>query len=297
MNGYDRRPTPSPAWDFFANRVAVLATMHRKEQVIAPLLQQELGLQVVLPEGLDTDQFGTFTRDRDRPGSQLEAARLKARKALELTGQTLAIASEGSFGPHPSLPAIACNRELVVLLDEVNQLEIVGQVVSLETNFQHQTVGSVEQAWAFAQKVGFPDHGLVVMTHPQARQADALIKGITDRETLVAAVTAILQRSPNGTAHLETDMRALYNPTRMKVIAQATQDLLQAIRRICPQCGCPGMQVVAHRPGLPCGLCGQPTSLTAALQLGCQKCQFQQQTRFPDGIQTADPAHCSYCNP
>lgn len=48
-------------------RVAYLATLHRKEQVIGPLLAQHLGIQVqVIP--LDTDQLGTFSRERPRPG-------------------------------------------------------------------------------------------------------------------------------------------------------------------------------------------------------------------------------------
>lgn len=39
----------------FSNRLAVLATMHEKEQVIVPILEQELGLVVVIPTGFDTD--------------------------------------------------------------------------------------------------------------------------------------------------------------------------------------------------------------------------------------------------
>ena len=66
----------------FADRVGVLATMHQKEIVIAPLVEQELGVKVVVPENLDTDAFGTFTREIKRPGDQLEAARLKAEKSI-----------------------------------------------------------------------------------------------------------------------------------------------------------------------------------------------------------------------
>ena len=125
---------------FFANRVGVLATMHRKEKVIAPILEQELGIKLQIPENFNTDRFGTFTRDRDRPGNQRSTARLKAESALELTGESLAIASEGSFGPHPSFPMVACNCELVVLVDRAHNLEIFGQEISLGTNYRHTTV-------------------------------------------------------------------------------------------------------------------------------------------------------------
>lgn len=44
----------------FVNRVAVLATMYHKEKVIAPILEQELGIKVIVPQDFDTDRFGTF---------------------------------------------------------------------------------------------------------------------------------------------------------------------------------------------------------------------------------------------
>lgn len=48
---------------------AILATMHGKERVIAPLLERELGLKVRVTTGLDTAQFETFSREIERKGS------------------------------------------------------------------------------------------------------------------------------------------------------------------------------------------------------------------------------------
>lgn len=283
----------------FQERVAVLATMHQKERVIAPLLENSLGLQIQVPSQFDTDRFGTFTREVKRAGDQLAAARLKAEAAMELTGCTIGLASEGSFVPHPMLPYLSQNREIVMLIDRQQELEIIGQVVSSQTNYNHQQVNSVEAALAFAQKVGFPQHGLVVMAAVGANATpvnDAeMIKGITQEADLVNAVQWALDRV--GTAHLETDMRALYNPTRMQVIAEATQDLIQKILRCCPQCQCPGFSIVEHLPGLRCGLCFMPTPLTRAVVYRCQKCHFQQEQPAPEGTETADPMYCSYCNP
>ncbi|HEY9652262.1 MAG TPA: DUF6671 family protein, partial [Coleofasciculaceae cyanobacterium] len=156
----------------FTNRVAVLATMHQKERAIAPLLEERLGLKVIVPQDFDTDAFGTFTRDIKRPGTQLEAARLKAQKALAVTGETLAIASEGTFGPHPTFPYISLNRELVILLDQANALEIVGQEASTETNYAHQSVSTLEDAYKFADEIGFPEHGLVVIVTASSQSPD-----------------------------------------------------------------------------------------------------------------------------
>lgn len=285
----------SRSW--FEGRTVVIATMHQKEQAIAPLLEAALGVRVVVPDAFNTDEFGTFTRDVPRAGSQREAARRKAEAALELTGETLAIASEGAFLPHPAVPWIACDRELVVLVDRQHQLELMGEVVSTQTNHAHQTVRSVEDALQFARTVGFPEHGLVVMPQAQGSQREAIAKGIHTPEQLIRQVKAALQTSPTGTAHLETDMRAMHNPTRMQVIQQATQALLEAIASTCPECGTPGFTVVEQVPGLPCGLCGSPTSQIYRSRLACAKCSATRDVMFPNQITSADPAQCSYCNP
>lgn len=298
--------------DLFTGRIAVLATMHQKEQVIAPILQQELGLEVVVPAGFNTDQFGTFTRDRTRPDSQLATARLKALAALEITGASLAIASEGAFSPHPDLPMLPCDRELVLLLDQVNDLEIFGTALSTQTNFQSQTIHAVEEALEFARKVGFPDHGLVVMLTPEPQEQGEIIKGITDLQELTICVTQMLERSklwsPQSKlwspqlpklpiVHLETDMRALYNPTRMRIIAQATQDLTNQAKSLCPACGAPGFTITARQPGLPCGWCHALTNLTLSVNYHCHKCGFTKSQMYPDGQKVADPGYCQWCNP
>jgi len=282
---------------FFANRTLVLATMHRKEQAITPLVESALGVKTVVPSAFDTDGFGTFTREVARPADQLSTARLKAEAALKLTGETLAIASEGSFGPHPQIPFVACNRELVVLYDYQHQLEIVGEMVSTQTNYRSQTIHRLEEAFTFAQSVGFPEHGLVIMQADQASPKSAFAKGIVTESDLIQAVSTALDQSPERKVQIETDMRALYNPTRMAVIAQATQDLISQIEQCCPECGYPGFNIVQHQPGLPCSFCKAPTLLTLSVRYRCQHCGFQHNQRSPNAPQFADPASCLYCNP
>jgi hypothetical protein len=81
----------------FADRHAVIATRHRKELAIAPILETGLGLRITVPPDFDSDLFGTFTRDINRPANQIQTAKLKAKRAIELMDIDLAIASEGSF--------------------------------------------------------------------------------------------------------------------------------------------------------------------------------------------------------
>lgn len=112
-------------YSYFQNRTAVLATMHKKESVISPILKEKLGISIIVPNQFYTDRFGTFTRDVVRKGSQLEAARAKLKAAMKQTDATIGIASEGIFGPHPLIPFIPYNQELVVFYDQDNDLEIV----------------------------------------------------------------------------------------------------------------------------------------------------------------------------
>lgn len=285
----------SPQATYFAQRQAVLATMHRKEEAIAPLLKQELGMDVVVPSNFDSDRFGTFTRDVERPANQIETAKQKAFAAMELTGDSIAIASEGTFAPHPALSFLPCDREIVVLIDRQHDLELVGEAISTETNFSHAAIASLDQAFAFAKKANFPSHGLVVMPDADSKNPHPIIKGITTEAQLVATIAQMLEVF--GSVHLETDMRAMYNPTRMQVIRQATQDLIRKAKQHCPNCSLPGFDVVEQRFGLPCGLCSRPTTQILASIYVCKKCSFEQPILFPNNTQFADPMFCEFCNP
>lgn len=276
---------------------AVLATMHGKERVIVPLLERGLGLRVEPASGLNTDRFGTFSRELARAGSQLDAARAKIQAAFDnAPGVTTAIASEGSFGPHPHIPFLALGRELILLIDREAGLELTGHDASPDTNFDHAIVSNVAAAVEFAERVRFPDHGLIVMgcVDDQPAHHQALIKDIADRASLEAAVSEVVKKC--GAAFVETDMRAHRNPTRMNAIGRATADLVRRFQSRCPGCGHPGFDVTERVPGLPCAWCGEPTRLIAREVLCCRSCGHRQERSATDKI-TADPGHCECCNP
>ena len=278
----------------FRDRLVVIATMHRKELAIAPILQTSLGVRVTVPQDFDSDLFGTFTRDIERPANQIETAKIKAEKALELIDADLVIASEGSFFPHPML-GVPFNREVVCLLDQKHNFSVYGEFLSTDTNFLHQEISSYEQAYEFALKVGFPDHAIVLMSDAKTSAKEAIHKGINSEELLKESVYELLKQSPQ--IHIETDMRSLYNPTRMKNITKATEDLVRKLQQLCPKCNFVNFDIVDRIKGLPCELCGLPTKSTRAHVYRCDRCQFQQEVLFPDQVQTADPMYCSYCNP
>lgn len=275
---------------FFNHRICILATMHHKEKVMLPMLEEHLGIKVKVPIDFDTDQFGTFTRDIERMGDQVEAAKHKAEFSMNVTGETLAISSEGIFGPHPFIPWVPYNREIVFLIDKENELEIFGEAISTDTNYKHMKIEKTQEAHEFCETVGFPEHAVIV------RDKDQIIKGINTHDKLEEAVNYFLKKS-NDELFIETDMRALYNPTRMKNIRSATENLINKIYTLCSKCSFPGFEVVERKEGLLCSGCGLKTKLIKSEVFKCKKCGEQEERLYPNGKQFADPANCPICNP
>ena len=281
----------------FKNRVAILATMHNKEEAISPILENELGIEIIVPEGFNTDQFGTFTKEVERMGNQYDAARHKAIEAMLLYDKTLAFASEGSFGPHPVIPFIPYNREIVVLIDKENNIEISGIATTTETNYGHKLVRNFQEAYEFSMKKGFPEHRVVIKVDQFTSNKNHMRKGINNKVDLKNAVEFALKNSCDGEIYIETDMRALYNPTRMRNIEAATNNLIKNIFNLCPKCGWPGFNLTSKKEGLPCSWCGLPTKLVLSYHYNCKKCGLTEAELYPNGEKQADPGDCQYCNP
>jgi hypothetical protein len=133
----------------FKDRKLVIATMHKKEQVLAPILENGLGVKCILPEHFNSDEWGTFSGEIERKQDPIETARQKCLKAMELSGCDLGIASEGSFGPHPSIFFVQADDEFLLLIDSKNKLEIISRELSTNTNFNSkaiQRLKGIEQA-------------------------------------------------------------------------------------------------------------------------------------------------------
>lgn len=275
----------------FAGRRLVIATMHGKEAVIAPLLEAALGVQCVAGSGVDTDRLGTFTGEVARTLDPIDAAREKCRLAMNLYDCDLAVASEGSFGPHPSLAFLPADDELVLLVDRKNDLEIWGREVSTATNYSYEDIGSAAALMDFARRVQYPSHGVILRRAHHNREH--IIKDLTDEAGLLAAWERL--SAAGGTIRAETDMRAMRNPTRMQVIAQATQKLIDKATSRCPQCATPGYSITEIMRGLPCHWCGTPTRSAAGYLYRCAKCSYEYVK--PSEKTHEDPMYCEVCNP
>lgn len=277
---------------FFYGRTLCIATMHRKESVIAPILNRELGVHCITTH-IDTDQLGTFSGETPRTQDPLATARLKCDLALAYTGGDLAVASEGSFGPHPVIGFVPADEEWLLLRDQRHDLEIHTRVLSTDTNYGSSVVTSLAQLTAFATRAGFPSHALILRKDPHA--FDGMVKGITTSGELKQVFESLM--ATYGKAYVETDMRALYNPSRMKVISEATEKLVQALKSTCPECRTPGFVITDAREGLPCALCRRATRSTIAHISTCRHCGYFQETMYPHQKHVEDPMYCDYCNP
>lgn len=277
----------------FDGRTIVIATMHEKEKVIAPLLEAVLDVKCITLPDLNTDTFGTFSGEIKRENPPLKTSRLKAMSALDLVNESLVIASEGSFGPHPSSPFISANEELVILIDTKNQLEIVGRHLTLKTNFNHREIKNLSDLEDFKLSIGFPEHGLILKT-TDGKHFKTIHKDFKSSEDLDAVVNKALATAQ--TIKAETDMRAMNNPTRMHAIEEAVFDLIKNIKSLCPECNAPGFLIQEVIRGLPCELCLLPTKSAKAYIYSCQKC-FYIEERNKTGISTEQAMYCDNCNP
>lgn len=270
-----------------------LLTQHGKERVIAPALEAALGCRVVRVDGFDTDQLGTFTREIPRTGSQRDAARRKARVAMERSGHPYGLGSEGAFGPDPMVGMLSWNVEMLVFVDATRNLEVVGHAQG-RGNHAHTMAADWQTVEAFAAQVGFAQQQLVLSVDESG--CPPLSKGLGSWPALETAFACARLQSATGRVWVETDLRAHANPTRMEMIRRAAEDLAQRLQSRCPACGTPGFWQVERVAGLPCAECGAPTRLTRAWVYGCQTCDYRE-SRASLAETTAPPERCDLCNP
>ncbi|MBI1393146.1 MAG: hypothetical protein GC152_10445 [Alphaproteobacteria bacterium] len=286
--------TPS----FLAGRRVAIATMHGKEQAIAPAFEQALGMIPVQATGINTDAFGMFSGEIERRGSVLETAVLKAREGMRLAGAEAGIASEGSYGAHPIYHFIPGGSEVMTYVDDVLGIVVSESLIVEGTNFSHIALKANEEPNEFLKKAGFPDHGVIVRANaPAAGHDPGVIKGVTDPETLKAALREFSAQSSDECARIETDMRAFFNPTRMGEIGRLAEKLAKRLAQSCPTCDAPGFGAVDKIAGLPCEDCGHESTLIRALVYGCTRCAHREERPRPDGLERSSPTYCLSCNP
>ena len=281
----------------YSGRQAVLATMHGKERAVSRAFKDRLDVDVVTPDAIDTDVFGSFSGEVQRRKGVRETAIDKARRGMELTGLSIGIASEGSFGRHPEIPMIPADMELIVLVDDERGLAIIETLISAETNYAHIEIERGAKIDEFLEQAMFPSHALIVRPNKSLYPADRVQKGIVTKDRLDDAIRTSIEYSLDGKAFLQTDMRAHVNTTRMIVLEKLANQLVKRLKVLCPTCHAPGFGVVDVRRGLPCGSCGMPTRWVLSEIYACECCGLTEERERRDGLQAVSPESCHRCNP
>ena len=262
--------------------------MHEKEKAFQQLFYNAFRVTCFTDSTFYTDCFGTFSGEVKREVSPLEAARQKCDAAFNEFGYDLIISSEGSFGS--SYGFITINHELLLLKDYKYNLEIITEFSSYETNFNQQKIKSEEELNQFLTQAKFPSHAVIVKS-----SSGELFKGINDADVLRKIVQDHFDS--NDIFEVETDMRAMYNPSRMLVIEKAIELLIRKMNAFCSECQTPGFDIVERKPGLPCELCHQPTRSIKEDVYKCKACEHVEVKQFPNEKCFEDPMYCDFCNP
>jgi hypothetical protein len=220
----------------------------------------------------------------------------KARLGMAATGLSLGLANEGSFGPHPFVPWIASNLEVMVFIDNERGFSIHEMQFSEKTNYARCEVSDFSELGEWLEKVRFPSHGLLVRPkseHPKI----AVEKGIVRFDHLHEAIERAASYSEEALAVLETDMRAHFNPLRMAVIRRLAFKLARRLATPCPACAVPGWGMTDQSKGLPCEACGTATEMILAEIFTCTQCVHREERPRLDDLREAPAGRCPLCNP
>lgn len=267
---------------------AALVTRHGKGPAIARTLQP-LGIAVVVLDSVDTDAFGTFAGEKPRAGSALDAARAKARAARGSGPWGWALASEGTYGPHPAAPFLIWGEELVLAVDLRSGLEVVGRQRGPAPWAWQARLRNRIEAEAFVPPTVVP---FVVTSCVEGRARPDLGLRKAVRLKALGSIWEAVDRGEG--VWLQAELRAHLNPERMAGVAAAAEDLARRLAARCPACGAPGFGEIPPIPGRPCRDCGSPTELPFALRSGCPACGH---TQVRPLVLKADPRDCAGCNP
>lgn len=277
--------------EWFENRSLFIATKHQKETVIAPKLFESFGIKSIVSSNFDTDQFGMFTGQIKREISPYDTAKRKCDLARDQFGYDLVLASEGSFFMQYGF--IRVNHELLLLKDYLNDIEIIADVISQETNFNQKKIKIISELHDFLTSINFPKNAVILSFYEEEEKK--FFKDISQISELEKIVKDKLESGIE--VYIETDMRAMKNPIRMKVISEAADKMISKMQSNCPHCYYPGFSVCSYEKGLPCEICNFPTNGILIEIYKCKNCDYQKKVEFPHGKKYQEAMFCDVCNP
>lgn len=270
---------------------------HSKSRALASSFLKHLGASVQ-DYFIDTDTLGTFSGEVERMGSALECARRKCELGFEAAGAKFEyfLASEGSFGPHPQIPFMAWDQEILYFIDRKRGFHLHMIYGTEKTNYEIRELETLNELNRFSKSIQFPTHALIIRPkNPKTKQL--VFKGIDTQQQLEAAFIQSLEESLDSKVLASSDMRANFNPTRMTAISELANLLAQRLNVECPGCNTPGWGTIGFEKGLVCEYCRQPTQMIIQEIHGCALCSHIEKLYRTDGLKVAPQTYCGWCNP
>lgn len=274
--------------------------MHGKEKILQPLFNRYFFATLITPESLDTDKFGTFTGEIKRDQDLKDVLRKKAFEGIKLTGLNYALASEGTFRPHPQIPFIECNQESLIFLDTKNKVEIFSHTLSTESKNMYIEAKNINQIRSFLIDINLGKQGVIVKPSFDYKDSKKFIyKGLTSSKEVYFAYLQIKKKFKSQSVWIETDNRAFMSPKRQQVIYDCGLKLINKLKSLCPKCSFPGFEVKDYEPGLRCSNCNIPSNKPLKEIWHCinPKCSYKESKNRSDGRVSLDPTFCDWCNP
>lgn len=273
--------------------------MHGKEQVLENLFEKSFRSSFIVPSDFDTDRFGTFSGEVPRTLSVKEVLLEKAKAAAQKTGLRFSLASEGSFGPHPSIPFVGCDQEALFLYDSEEGVGVLAQTVSTDYQAQGQDIRSEQELLQFCKKMACGEQGLILKPTQSGCDPQSIFKGIQSTNQAIEVYHSLAKQRGSQKVWAETDNRAHMSPGRRKVIFECGKKLVSLLNSQCPDCKYPGFQMFDFHRGLPCGDCGTPSRHAISEIWQCPRvtCQYEETRGRLDQKTTLDPTYCDLCNP
>jgi hypothetical protein len=269
-----------------------LATKHGKFDQIAPSFERLADWQLTLAE-IDTDVFGTFTGEIARSLSPKETAIQKAIAGAAAIGCEYGLANEGTIGPHPYLPLVNSDLEIIALASRSTGLVLVESHLSTEIVAYSKNIAADTDVDELVRGLDLPSHAANVFFYQDGEHR--IRKGIRGATELDRLLKECLEGGGQD-IRVETDFRAMNSPSRQRNITRCAEKLAERLAANCPGCGHFGWGQVGFEYGLPCSSCFEvANSVPSADKFGCVSCDYAELVSL--GSETIDPSRCDICNP
>lgn len=272
------------------NQQILLVSKHKKEQVIEPVFLKEFNASIIVASNIDTDEFGMFSGEVQRTLSAKETVYEKCQAGLNANPTyRFAIASEGSFGAHPSSPFLPFNEEWLVFIDKLTSIVIYSKSGTSDTNYFSQEISQLERLDLLEKTL---KGTCFILKNTDGK---ILIKGTASFEIIKEIGTEEIKKS--GSITVETDLRAMNNPLRMQYIGKAAEKLAEKLKSNCPKCEQIGFSIEKSIPGLPCEICEFPSSYPKNDIKVCLSCGFEEIVAPRHQQVDLEQQYCQICNP